>query len=205
MSPGVNPPFGRHRRRLDHYQSHPARRPAPEMNEMPVIRHPVRRGILAHRRHDDPVPKRHVAYRELTQKIDIRNLAIVLALRKTPTRGAGCKSDPLPPLVISLNYSPPSRQPDPLPRHPFDRENSKEEHQEPRLIPERRLDRRASFAWCERATSRRAHWPRNRQARASRRSCELFDLIARGGKLHTLRASRLTISIEASGIFPFSA
>ena len=84
---GRDPPLGRDRRRLDHHQRHAAGRPAAQMDQMPIVGHPLGRRILAHRRHHDPVPKRHAADRERTQKIDLRHLAVVIALRRAPVMG----------------------------------------------------------------------------------------------------------------------
>ena len=81
-----NAPVRGNRRRLDHYEGDPAGSPAAEMNQMPVIGKSILGGILAHRRHGDPVPKCDTPNRQGAEQIDLGHLPVVLCAGLT---GAG--------------------------------------------------------------------------------------------------------------------
>ena len=59
-----DPPVAHDRGRLGEDQRRAADRAAAEVDEVPVVRHPVLGRVLAHRRDDDPVPQRDGALRE---------------------------------------------------------------------------------------------------------------------------------------------
>jgi hypothetical protein len=58
---GSNPTASFHRRRFSDHQTSAANSPAPEMNQMPIVRKSVITRVLAHWRNSDPVPKRDFA------------------------------------------------------------------------------------------------------------------------------------------------
>ena len=62
--PGRDPAVAHDRGRLGEDECRAADRAAPEVDEVPVVRHPLLGGVLAHRRDHDPVPQRHGALRE---------------------------------------------------------------------------------------------------------------------------------------------
>ncbi len=82
MSPGVIRPSGVTARRLDHHQRHAADRPAPEVDQVPVVGHPLGRAVLAHRRHHDPVPQLDPPDLQRTEEVDLRHLAVVIGARR---------------------------------------------------------------------------------------------------------------------------
>ena len=63
--------------RLDHDKTRAARCAAAEMHEMPVIGEAVLRGILAHRRHGDPIAQRHLAQSERAEEVDFTGLEVL--------------------------------------------------------------------------------------------------------------------------------
>ena len=65
-------------RGFDHHQGHAAGGPAPEMDQMPVVRQPVLGDVLAHRGHHDPIAKCHPADRERAEEVDLGHFAIVV-------------------------------------------------------------------------------------------------------------------------------
>lgn len=73
-----NPALARHRRCLDKYECGTAHGATAEMHQMPIMSKPILSGILAHRRHDDPVPESHPANCERAEEIYFRNFAIVI-------------------------------------------------------------------------------------------------------------------------------
>src|SRR5208283_735298 len=73
-----NPALARHRRCLDKNECGTADGATAEMHKMPIMSKPILSGILAHRRHDDPVPESHPANRERAQEIYFRNFAVVI-------------------------------------------------------------------------------------------------------------------------------
>lgn len=58
----TDPPFRRNSRRFRKDQSGSANRPASQMHQVPVIRHPIPRTILTHRRNHNPVVERNIPY-----------------------------------------------------------------------------------------------------------------------------------------------
>ena len=74
-----NAPVCGNRSRLDHYEGDPADSPAAEVDQMPVIGKSIMGGILAHRRHGDPVPKCDTANFQGAEQIDFGHLPVVLS------------------------------------------------------------------------------------------------------------------------------
>lgn len=62
-----NAAFGSDRRGLDHDQASAADRTGAEMDEVPIVREAVVRGILAHRRHGDAVAQNHILQSEFLE------------------------------------------------------------------------------------------------------------------------------------------
>src|SRR5262249_14453497 len=79
----ADPAVARHRRRLDHDQRTPADGATAEVDQVPIVGHPLAGAILAHRRHHDPVAECHAPDRQRTEEVDLGDLAIVIDLRRT--------------------------------------------------------------------------------------------------------------------------
>jgi hypothetical protein len=63
------------------HQRGPAYGSTADVDQMPVFGQALLSGVLAHRRHDNPVPNRDAADRQWTQQVDLRNFPIVITIR----------------------------------------------------------------------------------------------------------------------------
>ncbi len=62
-------PFRRNCRCFRKDQPRPADRPAPQMHQVPVVRHPIPRTVLTHGRNNDPIVEGNISYQKRSEQL----------------------------------------------------------------------------------------------------------------------------------------